>query len=380
MTDVQFDYAIIGAGAAGLQLVSAMASDAFFDDKKIAIIDKDLKTTNDKIWCFWEKGKGKWDEILDYSWDDGKFYSSDGTEINLKLHPYKYKKLKSIDFYQHVNLQIAAKKNITQFQAEVLDVSELNSEIIIKTATQTFRCKHCFDSRMPEAIQKTDDTYIKLYQHFKGWSVKFKEPVFDPSTFTMMDFRLQDGETTSFTYILPTSDCEALIEFTYFTDELVEDQVYEQHIAAYIENQIGNQNFVISESEYGVIPMTDYPFHEANDDLVTKIGTAGSWVRGSTGYSFRNAMVKVQQIIENIKAGRRPSDHLFKAKNLWYDKILLGVLKDTNHLGPKVFHEMYAKNSIQQIFKFLDGETSLAEDLKIIGSLPKLPFIKSLLR
>jgi hypothetical protein len=35
-----FDYIIVGAGAAGLQLALVMADDAFFFNKKIAIIDK----------------------------------------------------------------------------------------------------------------------------------------------------------------------------------------------------------------------------------------------------------------------------------------------------------------------------------------------------
>ena len=33
----------------------------------------------------------------------------------------------------------------------------------------------------------------------------------------MMDYRLKDGEQTTFTYVLPFSKKEALVEFTYFT-------------------------------------------------------------------------------------------------------------------------------------------------------------------
>jgi lycopene beta-cyclase len=38
---------------------------------------------------------------------------------------------------------------------------------------------------------------------------------------------------------------------------------------------------------------------------------------------------------------------------------------------------MFKKNSIRQIFRFLDEEGGLPNDLKIITSLPPWPFLKS---
>ncbi|MEZ4930893.1 MAG: lycopene cyclase family protein [Saprospiraceae bacterium] len=60
MSQTHFDIAIIGAGAAGLQLALAMQRDAFFSTKKILVLDKDQKDSNDRTWSFWEKGAGKW--------------------------------------------------------------------------------------------------------------------------------------------------------------------------------------------------------------------------------------------------------------------------------------------------------------------------------
>ena len=53
----KYDYIIIGAGASGLLLADAMGNDSFFADKKILILDKEAKKTNDRTWCYWEKGK-----------------------------------------------------------------------------------------------------------------------------------------------------------------------------------------------------------------------------------------------------------------------------------------------------------------------------------
>ena len=63
-----YDYIILGAGASGLMLAYRMASDTFFDDKSILIIDKEKQKGNDRTWCFWENGEGEWDDILTKTW------------------------------------------------------------------------------------------------------------------------------------------------------------------------------------------------------------------------------------------------------------------------------------------------------------------------
>ena len=72
---IQYDYIICGAGCAGLSL-SMHLSDTLFRHKKILILDKDEKTSNDRTWCFWENGKGEWDDLLHKSWDKIVFKSN----------------------------------------------------------------------------------------------------------------------------------------------------------------------------------------------------------------------------------------------------------------------------------------------------------------
>ena len=86
MDSTVFDFAIIGTGAAGLHLALAMQQDAYFDDKKILLIDKSKKDFNDKTWCFWEKGKGNWDTIATKTWNTCQFINSfDHLNISLTV-------------------------------------------------------------------------------------------------------------------------------------------------------------------------------------------------------------------------------------------------------------------------------------------------------
>lgn len=372
-----YDYAIIGAGGAGLKLALAFVEDDFFKDKTIVLLDADPKDKNDKTWCFWEKGNGKWDAIVNHQWKHGLFASEQG-QIPLSLEPYSYKQMRSIDFYNHAKLVIANSSRVTWIRENVSETIETNEGLEVITSNHRLKVNHCFDSRIPVAFSSVEDDHIRILQHFKGWKIKFVKPVFNPSHFTMMDFRLRDGDTTSFSYVLPESDREALVEFTYFTEHLVADETYDYYLKKYIQTYISKEHFVIEEVEKGVIPMTTFPFHNFNSENITKIGTAGGWVRPSTGYSFGMIDTYVDKILENIKNGRSVSSNLMIKKSMFYDRLLLDIMKKHNGSIPAIFHQLYSKNPLGRMFRFLDGTSTIMEDIKVISTPPKMPFIKAL--
>ena len=103
-----------------------------------------------------------------------------------------------------------------------------------------------------------------------------------------MDYRIKDKSSTAFTYVLPFKKNKALIEHTYFSKNECEKNVYEKYLMEYIEKFLKISDYEIIESESGVIPMTSYPFYKDSSKKITKIGSAGGWIKPSTGYSFYN--------------------------------------------------------------------------------------------
>ncbi|WP_372753309.1 lycopene cyclase family protein [Mariniflexile sp.] len=374
-TSTHFDYIIIGNGLAGLQLALKMASDSFFENKQIALIDPSNKNTNDKTWSFWEKEPSQWDHLVKKSWTNASIKTA-AKNIDLNLLPYTYKTIHAIRFYQDSISKLKEHKNI-QFILECVETIEELNEVMVKTNKNKYTASHVFDSRLPENFKETASKYINITQHFKGWIIKTETPVFNQHHFTMMDYRLKDGEQTTFTYVLPFSETEALIEFTYFTKHTVEDSRYDYFIKKYIASFFEINDYQIIETEQGQIPMTNFPFGNYNTLQVTKIGTGGGWVKGSTGYSFKHTEKKVAKIIENLKSNRIPSYKLFKRKYKFYDKVFLKVLKDENHKGEWIFQQFYDKNSVQTMFRFLDEESTFIEELKIMWSLFSWSFIKA---
>ena len=120
-----------------------------------------------------------------------------------------------------------------------------------------------------------------------------------------------------------------------------------------------------------------FVFEKFNTKRITKIGTGGGWVKGSTGYSFKHTEKKIVQIIANLKTNKTPSSNLFKRKYKFYDKVFLKVLKDENYKGEWLFQQFYSKNSVHTMFRFLDEESTFFEEIKIMCSLFSWSFIKA---
>ena len=375
MPKSHYDYIIIGNGLAGLQLALALSSDSFFHSKQIALIDVSAKNTNDKTWSFWEKDTTELSELAYKTWNKANVITSK-KKIHLNLSPYTYKSVRSLDFYTKIKTKLATKNNFKFIVEKVKDVVE-NNVVHVKTPENTYTATHVFDSRIPADFYKASNTYTTLIQHFKGWVISTKKDSFNDDEFTMMDYRLKDGNQTTFMYVLPFSKTEALVEFTYFTKQLVDETTYDTYIKQYLKEYLNIFEYKIIDTETGQIPMSTFPFYKYNTQKVTKIGTAGGWVKGSSGYSFKITQKKVDILIKNLKANQTPSKGLFKSKYKFYDKVFLQVLKDENHKGEWIFQEYYRKNNSATMFRFLDEESNLLEDIKVMLSLFSFSFIKA---
>ncbi|HMT30204.1 MAG TPA: lycopene cyclase family protein, partial [Bacteroidia bacterium] len=251
---------------AGLNLVMAMLDDPFFKNKSILLLDKDPKVTNDHTWCYWESGKGKWDLIAHKIWEKG-FFVSNEVKHQLDMNPYRYKMVRAADFYSYIKKRLEEAPNVKWVHEEVLEVVE-EREVVITTPSNAMFARQVFDSRIAKEFYQHNDSSIRILQHFKGWVVETEEDFFNPEEFVMMDFRLKWKNSASFTYVLPSTKRSALIEFTLFTTELIEDTSYDAMLIKYCDEILKLKKYKIIEVEKGVIPMTDFPFHKYNTTKV----------------------------------------------------------------------------------------------------------------
>lgn len=373
-----FNYIILGSGASGLMLAYRMANDVFFDDKSILVIDKKFKKGNDKTWCFWEKGSGEWDGLLTKSWPK-IFFGSDSFSKTIDISPFNYKMIRSEVFYNTLWNTIHKKTNFVIVEETVDSFTELKGNVQVITEKSQYIGEKVFNSVPKHEVYLNQKKYPVLKQHFLGWFVETENEAFDDSTATFMDFTVPQNDNTRFMYVLPINKKTALFEYTLFSEEVLKKSEYENAIKDYLKKR-NVVDYKIIEKEKGVIPMTSFRFSKLNSKHILNIGTAGGWTKASTGYTFNMTSKKTRQLITFLKTKKDLSKFHKKSKFWFYDLIFLDVLANNNNEGAKLFSSMFRKGDVKTIFRFLDEESTLMEDLKIIMSVPPKRFVQMFLK
>ena len=373
-----YDYIITGSGASGLMLAYRMAKDSFFDNASILIIDKEKKTSNDRTWCFWENDKGEWDDLVHKSWNKILF-DSHSYKKSIPLQSYTYKMIRSAKFYEKLWNFIESKNNISFIKANVTSILDTAEGALVETSTGRYRAVKLLNSIDLDQKYTRQEEYPVLLQHFTGWFIETKKNIFDDSVATFMDFTVDQKMNTRFMYVLPVSANKALFEYTLFSEDVLTKEEYELELQKYLElNSISE--YTIIEKEKGIIPMTSFKFWQDNSKNILNIGTVGGWTKASTGYTFKNTSKKTIQLIAFLKTENNFTNFRKKTRFWFYDLLMLDVLANHNHLGSNLFSKLFQRNSLKNVFRFLDEETSFIEDLRIMLSMPPLRFITALFR
>jgi len=374
-----FNYIFTGTGLSTLMTVYKMVLSGKFNDKSILLLDESQKKINDRTWCFWTEKEIMWNSIISKKWDSALFANED-FKRDLELKPYQYNQIRGIDFYDFVFETISKQENITFLNEKVTDINELETHVFVGTEENRYTCDYLFNSIYTKAFAERQTKYPVLQQHFVGWFVKTEDEVFNPEQATFMDFSVEQRGNTRFMYVLPISKTEALVEYTLFSENLLPKEEYEKEIQLYLE-KLEAAKFEIIEKEQGSIPMTCYPFWKKNTKKVLNIGTAGGWTKASTGFTFRNSDKKSSELVEFLQKENFKMTSFHKKSRFWfYDLLLLDILYRHNALGSPIFSSLFKKGNPALVFKFLDEETSLLQDVKVILKCPKIPFIKALFR
>ncbi|HEX9956578.1 MAG TPA: lycopene cyclase family protein [Fibrella sp.] len=369
----KYDYVIAGGGMAGLSLAYYLTLSKL-RDRSVLIIDREVKNTNDRTWCFWERGDGPFEPIIFRKWNTVDFY---GTTLAgpLNIGDYTYKMLRGIDFYDHIRTHLAQFPNVEFRQGTINRLKDTTDGGFLIVDDEPVMAGFIFDSTYPLNLKNPDRH--NLLQHFKGWVITTEKPCFNVERPRMMDFRVAQEGDCRFLYVLPFNDRTALVEYTIFNDHLLAPDDYERSLRAYIDQHLDTGNYQISETEFGVIPMSDEPASENPTDHIVRIGTSGGYTKPSTGYTFQRTQWYLREMVNMLAATGKP-----ERRKSWFskpfkgllDSVFLNVLQYNRHPADDIFTRLYERNPPARIFRFLDEDTSLWEDLRIMSSVPLGPF------
>lgn len=371
------DILICGAGLAGLSLAYRALKSGLWQSEKIIIADPRENRLNDKTWSFWKKTSGDFDDLIFKSWTHLLVFSNSGEAIPLKTGPYSYNSIRSLDFYEHVIRYLKNQSNVQFVYEHIVSLETDISQCTAVTEQYTIRSLYVFNSIYEKpSLAKTSQYFL---QHFKGVVIESSEISMNTDEAYLMDYRTGQQYGTTFFYTLPLSSSSLFIEYTLFSKSLLDQASYDEAIASYIKNVLKLKTYIIKHSEFGIIPMTDHHFARTNGNIMN-IGTMGGDTRGATGYTFTNVQKTISRILNSWKVSKKPGPfkEVISAKHMVYDAILLNVLDEKKYEGHELFCDLFRNAKAENIFKFLDAESSLSEDLQIILSLRPLPFVKAL--
>ncbi|MFI7548898.1 lycopene cyclase family protein [Micromonospora sediminimaris] len=371
---VDVDLALVGGGGAASLVLAALARHRV-RDVRIAVVDPVHRRGQDRTWAFWGQPGNDLDELLSASWSRVEVVTPD-TQHALDLTPLRYAMLRSGPIYERA---AAAERRlgVTRIVAAAGSVDDDGERVLVRTVEgrPLLRAGWLLDSR-PRPPHRPGRT--NWLQHFRGWWLRADRPVFDPARAVLMDFRTpQPARGVSFGYVLPVDSRYALVEYTEFSPHLLTGAAYDAALAGYRDLLgLDPARLTVAEVENGVIPMTDGPFVARPTPRVVRLGTAGGATRPSTGFTFSAMHRQAEQVARAVAAGRPPVPaSAYPDRHRWMDAVALRALNGGLVDGPEFFGRLFERNPASRVLRFLDGDTTVAEDLAVMRSTRLRPMV-----
>lgn len=389
-TAPSYDYIIAGAGGAGLSLLHYLLASPILSNKQILVIDQSLHKTNDRTWCFWEIGDQEFESLVQYRWDTISIHAGSFSK-ELTTNPFSYKMIQGIDFYNYVITAAKLKPNVHWVEAAISNMAEIVSdyidkEVLVKWEGGFAQGKKVFTSILPfqmnslasatkyDSINQSANKSPFLWQHFKGRTVSFNQPVFNSKVAKLMDFNVPQHGATAFMYLLPINEMQALVEYTLFSEQILEISMYDLVLNDYLAKHYPDFTYTIQHEEIGAIPMTQENFSNFKPPIYS-IGALGMAIKASTGYAFQFIQQQCKNIVVQLEQGSPIQTNVHNTRHRFYDAVLLHVLFYHKMEGAEIFKRIFAKNKVATVFKFLSNTSTIFEDIQIMRSLPTPIFL-----
>lgn len=376
-TKNEFDYIIAGGGMAGLSLAYYLSKSSL-TSKNILIIDEPNSQPKEKTFSFWaEEDTTPFREIIEKTWSKIAIQGKTLLPNILEISPYTYSTIQSENLLKYLRAEIKKHSNFHFLQTKVKEIRFGGLGTIIETDKGDYFAKEkVFDSISPFPYDPSNEKYVK--QHFIGWRIEAKFPTFKTEFAKLFDFRVSAGNPCEFMYYLPINSHTALLEHTFFSPTIQEEDYYRKKISYYLNTILGlrKEEYEIILEEKGILPMVEKDFDQKVGQKWIKIGTPGGFLKSSTGYSFTRTQELLKNLVNNLEKDAYFAPILTKSPfKKFQDKVLLQVLKNPNVNSNEIFEILFEKNPPNQVLKYLDEKTSIWEDLRIMSSVPTKIFL-----
>lgn len=369
-----YDFALVGAGAAGLCLARGLAER--FPAARILLVDPGFGDLAARTFAFWSEGPPPLAEAVERTWAKIRIASPERV-VERELTAHRYHVIGGARFRDHCLAHLAARGGVHHHRGGAAAVVSDDVEARITGEGLWARARWAFDSRVDlAAVPAHPSENVVLTQRFLGWEVGTATDAFDPDVATLFDFRVEPGpDDVRFVYVLPFGPRRALVEHV-----SLRPGGEKEALAAYVRDVLGVAEPEILRVESGSSPLTDAVFPRRAGPRHLRIGIAGGRLKPSSGYAFTRIVEDSAAIVASLAAHGHPFDGLPETNEAFrlLDGLFLRVMRREPARMKQVFLRLFERNPPARVFRFLDERVGVEDVLALGSSLPPGPFARAL--
>lgn len=376
MSTNTFDIIIAGAGLSGLSLAYALAQKGYTGN--VLLVDESFAPKYTKTWCFWTKHPPPFYNLIYKRWRK-TFFSAADFDAFLYMNNYSYYCVRDCDYREFILTELRKYSNFHLLEEGILDfTTSPKKAIMITKNSSTYIADYIFQS----IITPYKNTFQKKVSYqFYGIEIETSHTAFDPSTFTIMDIDETSTEGLGFFYVLPFKHNRALIEYILYSDKGLKKKEYQKKIYGYIKKKYGfkKREIHIHRKEKGQFHCAHHSFSPTLDTHIYNIGQAGGLIKSGTRSSFLRVHQFTDQLARSLVNGKLPNiSKPFLPRHTLYDKLFFYLTSSSARASQRTFYYLFKHNRLDQVFDFLNEETTFLEEMRLLHSLPKGLLLKAL--
>ena len=361
---------ILGAGLAGLSLADALLDAGV--RRPVVLVDRRRAWGRDRTWCTWQTGPLRFGELATARWWSWRTCSA-GSEVIARTRRHPYIHLDSAIVYDAALDRLGRAPQVEIRTGErVLSVEATGRRPEVRTSRETFQAHAVVDAMGPHSVllRSRPAGDVELSQRFLGWEVEVDEPVFDPATATLMDFRPADGDGLNFLYVLPFSPTRALIEHTSIGTGGPPDARRRALLSDELGDRLPVGGWRVMREERGRIPMTTFDFPVSRGAHIHAAGAAAGAIRPSSGYAFSRIQRHVTGLAGALVADRPPPPQIAPAHLTLLDRVFLAALVDRPDGGEALLWALARSVGADPFARFMTDVADGRDVARVIAALP----------
>jgi lycopene beta-cyclase len=369
----RYDAVIAGAGLSGLSLAAHLAASGW-RDRSVLLVD-DASAPAAQCWASWSRAPGLLDAAVTTTYEQIRVHAGGRSRV-LPLGSYRYRLVRRADLRRTIAALIS---QCPGFELRVGRVERIHdggeaAETVING--QVVRSTWAFDSVGPPPTAQHRDARLA----FTGWEVRYPRPVFEPDTPVLFDFRTPQDGGTRFVYVLPDDPHRALVELTAFVPrhgEPPEPDARDAALSAYLRDVVGGDDYEVLRAESAVLPLRAFP-PPRRHGRVLAIGASAGLLKATTGYAYQRIQRDSAAITESlVRHGHPFALPAVHRRHRLLDAILLEALDHDPARLEEAFARLFFTNPAERVLAFLDEDTDRADELRLIATLPKVPYLRA---